>query len=49
MIELGQLGSIGLNDKNNLYIHLDHMIFNKTNPAYQAQINEIIANLQRKL
>ena len=43
MIELGQLGSISLDEKNNLYIHAD---FATTNT--NAQIQTLISNLQSK-
>jgi len=41
MIELGQLGSVSLDDNNNLYIHKDYPTTN-TN----AQIQTLISNLQ---
>lgn len=47
MIELGQLGSVGLNDANNLYIHRDMASFNNLDQNVKKQVEDLIKNLDQ--
>lgn len=47
MLELGQLGSIGLSETNMLYIHRDPISYNK-NEKSKKIIDELASSLQSK-
>ena len=44
-MELGQLGSVGLNEKNMLYIHKDPLSYNK-NDKIKKTIDELVSSLK---
>ena len=48
MIELGQLGSISLDETYNLFIHKDYASFNNLNNKTKSEINDLISNLNSK-
>ena len=48
MFELSQLGSVGLNETNLLYIHRDPISYNK-NVKIQKIVDELVSALHSKL
>jgi len=49
MIELGQLGSMSLDETNNLYIHKDFASYFNLNETTKLEIDNLISNLKSKL
>lgn len=46
MIELSQLGSIALDEKNKLFIHKDFLSYKNLSPEIAAQIDDLVSNLK---